>query len=112
MASTATVSSAPSMAYGLFSSASTAADEVVTVGFTPKFVMVVIDVNAAVADPEITVGYNDALATDAAEIVNHATTQILDTVISSNIHTYTTRGFTIDATLQKDAGVNFYVCFG
>jgi hypothetical protein len=109
MASTATALGRPAIAHGTFTSAGTPVDEVVTVGFDPRFVIVVVDSTATA--PEIYMGYNVAAATDSLALVNHDTAQLTSPAIAAGIH-FSGRTFTVESGIQNASGVNYYFVIG
>lgn len=109
MAGTATVVNHPNVAYYSFTSATSAADEVVTVGFDPIMVIGVIDADATA--PEIVISYNVSTFADSLQAANHATAQLTSPAKSSGI-SFSGRTFTVESALQNNSGENYFICFG
>lgn len=111
MAGTATYVMHPSMAYYSFTSGTSPADEVVTVGFDPILVIGVIDADSTA--PELVMSYNVSTFGDSFHLVNNTSAVVTaaSPAKSSGI-SFSGRTFTVESAIQDASGENYFIVFG
>ena len=116
MAGTATVVNHPCYAYYTFTSASSPADEVITVGFTPTLVLAMIDVDATTG-PEMAVGYNASTLAkgihfkETANTSGVLTSSMASVALASGV-SFSGATCTIESAIQNASGENVVLIWG
>jgi len=116
MAGTATTVNHPAMAFYTFTSATSTADEVITVGFDPMVVIAGIDVDATTG-PELYFAANIgsfAKGVHLKETANTSsvlTSSMASVAVASGI-SFSGRTCTVESALQNVSGENWVLIFG
>ena len=99
----------PMHSHGTFTSAATAVDVTVALGYRPGMVLFFGDTGAT--SPNIFIGIDSALSGAADKVLKiTGTTGVVTVVTNAAGIAFSDTGFTVDSTTQANSGTNMWMC--